>query len=88
MHREDGGLVEIHFVLHGDWLEITIEDNGVGRARSASYKSNNGETHHSIGIEVATKEAGSVKKERTIRLRAFLLLTWRTMQGKGQEQKS
>ncbi len=63
MHREDGGLVEIHFVLHGDWLEITIEDNGVGRARSALYKSNNSETHHSIGIEVATKRLEALKRK-------------------------
>ncbi|AXY74658.1 GAF domain-containing protein [Paraflavitalea soli] len=62
MHREDGGMVDIHFVLHGEWLEITIEDNGVGRAKSASYKSSNSEPHHSIGIEVATKRLEALKR--------------------------
>lgn len=62
MHREDGGKVDIHFVLHQEWLEISIEDNGVGRAKSASYKSDSSEVHHSIGIEVATKRLQALKR--------------------------
>jgi len=62
MHREDGGTVDIHFVLHNDWLEITIEDNGVGRAKSAAYKSEQTEPHQSIGIQVATKRLKALKK--------------------------
>lgn len=62
MHREDGGNVDIHFILHNDWLEITIEDNGVGRAKSAAYKSEQAEPHHSIGIQVATKRLEALKK--------------------------
>jgi ligand-binding sensor domain-containing protein/putative methionine-R-sulfoxide reductase with GAF domain/anti-sigma regulatory factor (Ser/Thr protein kinase) len=62
MHREDGGKVDIHFVLHAEWLEISIEDNGVGRAKSATYKSDSSEAHQSIGIEVATKRLQALKK--------------------------
>jgi len=62
MHREDGGKVAIHFLLHAEWLEITIEDNGVGRVRSAAYKSDDAEPHHSIGIEVASKRLQALKK--------------------------
>jgi len=62
MHREDGGEVIIAFVQHIDWLEILIEDNGVGREKSAEYKSKNTEPHHSIGIEVATKRLQALKK--------------------------
>ncbi|MEO5888600.1 MAG: histidine kinase [Ferruginibacter sp.] len=62
MHREDGGTVEISFNSNADWLEIIIEDNGVGRAKSAEYKGNNMEPHHSIGIEVATKRLQALKK--------------------------
>lgn len=62
MHREDGGKVDIVFVLYAEWLEITIVDNGVGRARSAQYKSDTGEPHHSIGIEVATKRLQALKR--------------------------
>ena len=62
MHREDGGEVIVAFLQHTDWLEITIEDNGVGREKSAAYKSENAEPHHSIGIEVATKRLQALKK--------------------------
>jgi sensor histidine kinase YesM len=62
MHREDGGNVMISFIYHEDWLEITIEDNGVGRKRSAEYKSDNGEAHHSVGIAIATKRLQALKK--------------------------
>lgn len=62
MHREDGGMVDIRFVLHAEWLEVSIEDNGVGRAKSALYKSENSEPHHSIGIEVATKRLQALKR--------------------------
>ena len=62
MHREDGGEVTIAFLQHVDWLEIMIEDNGVGREKSAEYKSENTEPHHSIGIEVATKRLKALKK--------------------------
>ena len=62
MHREDGGEVVITFLQHVDWLEIMIEDNGVGREKSAEYKSENAEPHHSIGIEVATKRLQALKK--------------------------
>ena len=65
MHREDGGKVHIHFILHSDWLEITIEDNGVGRLKSAAYKSENTEPHQSIGIQVATKRLEALKKNDT-----------------------
>jgi sensor histidine kinase YesM len=62
MHREDGGQVSIEFIGHNSWLEIIIEDNGVGRENSARYKSDSAEPHHSIGIEVTTKRLLALKK--------------------------
>ena len=62
MHREDKGVVAIRFLMHEGWLEISIEDNGVGRKKSMEYKSQNAEPHHSIGIEVATKRLQALKK--------------------------
>ena len=62
MHREDHGRLAVRFVMCKDWLEITIEDNGVGRAKSMEYKSDNGEGHRSIGIEVTTKRLQALKK--------------------------
>jgi len=62
MHRDNGGKVTVVFSNHTDWLQITIEDNGVGRKSSAAFKSENAEPHHSIGIEVATKRLIALKK--------------------------
>ncbi|MEO6229901.1 MAG: two-component regulator propeller domain-containing protein [Ferruginibacter sp.] len=61
MHRENGGNIAVSFLLHTDWLQIAIEDNGVGRAKSMAYKSEHAEPHHSIGIEVATKRLQALK---------------------------
>ncbi len=62
MHRDNGGKVTVVFSNHADWLQITIEDNGVGRKSSAAFKSEHAEPHHSIGIEVATKRLIALKK--------------------------
>ncbi len=62
LHKEDSGKVTIDFISHTDWLEIIIEDNGVGRTASAAYKSENTEPHHSIGIKVAAKRMHALKK--------------------------
>jgi ligand-binding sensor domain-containing protein/putative methionine-R-sulfoxide reductase with GAF domain/anti-sigma regulatory factor (Ser/Thr protein kinase) len=64
MHKENGGHVGIRFLRHNDWLEIIIEDDGVGRKRSAAYKSENGEVHHSVGIHIATKRLQALKKNK------------------------
>jgi len=64
MHREDGGRINISFNIHGDRLEVIIEDNGVGRARSMEYKGTNAEQHRSIGIEVTTKRLQALKRNK------------------------
>ncbi len=61
MHRDDGGCVTVYFRDHSNWLEVIIEDNGVGRAKSAEFKSNHDEPHQSIGIQVATKRLEALK---------------------------
>lgn len=63
MHRQNGGQVAVCFVEHAGWLEITIEDNGVGRVKAAEYKSSYTDTHHSIGIQVATKRLEALKRK-------------------------
>lgn len=65
MHLEDKGKIDIRFLLHGDWLEITIEDNGVGRKKARSFKSQHAERHQSIGIKVNTKRLQALKKENS-----------------------
>ncbi|RYY59388.1 MAG: GAF domain-containing protein [Chitinophagaceae bacterium] len=61
MHREHGGHVAIKFIQHPDWMEVVIEDNGVGRKKSMEYKAGNAEPHKSIGIEVAVKRLAALK---------------------------
>ncbi len=63
MHLKDNGRINIHFILHEEWLEITIEDNGVGRKKAGSFKSEHAEPHHSIGITVTTKRLKALKKD-------------------------
>ncbi|RYY68203.1 MAG: hypothetical protein EOO13_12965 [Chitinophagaceae bacterium] len=62
MHMEGQGILLVHFLQHEGWLEVVIEDNGVGRKKSAMYKSENGEAHHSVGIHIATKRLQALKK--------------------------
>jgi putative methionine-R-sulfoxide reductase with GAF domain/anti-sigma regulatory factor (Ser/Thr protein kinase) len=63
MHRQDGGKVLIRFQQRNTWIEIVIEDNGVGRAKSVEYKSEDAEAHQSIGIDVATKRLQALKTD-------------------------
>ena len=63
MHLADNGKIDIHFLLHGEWLEISIEDNGVGRKKAAAFKNDQAEPHHSIGINVTTKRLKALKKD-------------------------
>jgi hypothetical protein len=39
--------------LVGDYIHYIIEDNGIGRARSAKYKNHNNPDHKSIGIDLS-----------------------------------
>ncbi|RYY54330.1 MAG: GAF domain-containing protein [Chitinophagaceae bacterium] len=61
MHREHGGHVSVRFAKRSGWMEVTIEDNGIGRKRSMEYKPANEEPHRSIGIEVAEKRLAALK---------------------------
>ena len=82
MHREDGGKVDIHFRLHNDWLEIIIEDNGVGRAKSAAYRSDDAAPHHSIGIQVAAKRLEALKRNEASPA-GITIIDLQTDQGEG-----
>jgi hypothetical protein len=48
MHRKSEGLLTIHIQQTDNQLRITIEDNGVGREKSAQY--NPGSTHRGLRI--------------------------------------
>ncbi|MEO6819454.1 MAG: two-component regulator propeller domain-containing protein, partial [Ginsengibacter sp.] len=62
MHLEDNGRIDIHFIIHGEWLEITIEDNGVGRKKAVSFKDDEADPHQSVGINITEKRLQALKK--------------------------
>ncbi len=56
MHKEFGGKVSILLHLVGEnMLEIQIIDNGVGREKSAEYKSKTATKHKSFGMKVTNE---------------------------------
>ena len=61
MHKETMGRVVITFTLFATWLEIIIEDDGVGRERSKYYKKNS--NHHSLSMEITNKRLQKLKKD-------------------------
>ena len=65
MHLDAAGKVTVNFKAKASWVEVVIEDNGVGRKKSAAYKSEHAEPHHSIGIAVATKRLQALKTTET-----------------------
>jgi tetratricopeptide (TPR) repeat protein len=54
-YRDTKGLLTISFALENRKIKITIEDNGIGLAKSAELKTNNQKAHNSRGI-TNTKE--------------------------------
>lgn len=60
MHKEKPGSVFISFLDHSKFIEIKIEDNGVGRKESKKIKINK-EEHASIGIDVTTQRLIALK---------------------------
>ena len=63
LHKESDGHISIQFISHLTWLEIVIEDNGVGREKSALYKNKSKTVHHSLSIELTNKRLRGLKKE-------------------------
>ncbi|MBK9509952.1 MAG: hypothetical protein IPO04_11040 [Cytophagaceae bacterium] len=56
MHKELGGKVSIVVnLLEENMLEIQIIDNGVGREKSAEYKSKTATKHKSFGMKVTNE---------------------------------
>jgi len=55
-HRYDNkGLLRIHAHLQGQQLLFTIEDNGIGRKKSAELKAFNNKEHNSYGMRLSSE---------------------------------
>ncbi len=54
-YKESGGLLSVIILKDGDYLVITIEDNGIGRTKSKELKSDNQKKLKSRGIKNTQK---------------------------------
>ena len=59
---ENGGFLKINIRHAGDWLLIIIEDNGIGRQRSATIRNQSFSLHKSHGIEITLKRISLFNK--------------------------
>ncbi len=50
--KEGNGKISITLQRHGDTIECTIEDNGIGRTKSVEYKKNRVQQHKSMGMSI------------------------------------
>ena len=67
MHKEEGGQVLLHISkLGNNFLQITITDNGVGRAKAAELKSKSAMKHKSHGIRVTAERIALIKEKYSI----------------------
>jgi tetratricopeptide (TPR) repeat protein len=55
--------LKISAVLHGEYIHYTIQDNGVGRKKSASYNALNKPNHNSLGMQI-TQQRISIFNEQ------------------------
>ncbi|PUZ22154.1 Two component regulator propeller [Chitinophaga costaii] len=52
LHKKEMGILRINFEKKDKHLLCIIQDNGIGRERSAAIKQQGGETHHSRGLQI------------------------------------
>ncbi|RYY60184.1 MAG: tetratricopeptide repeat protein [Chitinophagaceae bacterium] len=52
MPKEEGGTILVTFICRENSLQITVTDNGVGRARAAELKSKSAAAHKSFGMSI------------------------------------
>lgn len=54
-HREGGKKLTVNFYLDGNALMAVVEDNGIGRSRSAEINSSRPGSHRSMGMDLTTE---------------------------------
>lgn len=53
MHKQEKGLLQVHFSLNGQQLMCTVTDNGIGRKKSAEINAKKSTNHQSQGTAIA-----------------------------------
>ncbi len=50
--KNEGGHLQINFFIKNNFLHVTIQDNGIGRKKSAEVKSKSTKSHASMGMKI------------------------------------
>lgn len=80
LHKKEQGTLHIVFEQKGDRLLCTIQDDGIGRDRSAAIKQQNGQTHHSRGLQI-TRDRLSLYNSRFNMDASFEIVDLKTQEG-------
>jgi ligand-binding sensor domain-containing protein len=63
MHKDEGGHISIHIAIEAaNLLNITISDNGIGRARAAALKSKTATAKKSFGMKVTSERIALINQ--------------------------
>ncbi len=74
--KEPGGIIRIISTLEGSQVKITIEDNGVGRAKAMDIKATQPTAHQSISMELTLSRLEALHGHKNHR--SYLVFTDRT----------
>ena len=62
MPKEDGGTIALSFSCKENELEISITDNGVGRAQAAALRNQSATKHKSFGMSITQQRIGLINQ--------------------------
>lgn len=60
-HKKDGGHINIAFVQENKSLKCVVEDNGVGRAKTAELNTQQGRGHKSRGLQIVNERLAIIR---------------------------
>ncbi|WP_165806377.1 sensor histidine kinase [Chitinophaga parva] len=80
LHKKAQGTLHITFEQKGERLLCIIKDDGIGRDRSAAIKQQNGQTHHSRGLQI-TRDRLSLYNSRFDMDASFEIIDLKTTLG-------
>ncbi len=61
-HKKEGGHININFLRENGSLKCVVEDNGVGRAKSAEINAQQGRSHKSRGLQIVNERLAIIRK--------------------------
>jgi ligand-binding sensor domain-containing protein/anti-sigma regulatory factor (Ser/Thr protein kinase) len=68
LHKKDKGKVVVQIKKIAVGLEISIEDNGVGRQRAVELKSKNSHTRKSYGMQITNDRIGQLNEKNIVEI--------------------